>query len=54
MNSCLSLGREKRTEEVIPAKQVTDAALTFQIKQNSDMLERSAYKNVIYNNVNYI
>lgn len=28
MKSCLSFGREKKTVEVIPAKQVTDAALT--------------------------
>ena len=30
MNSCFSLTREKNTDEVIPAKHVTDAALTLQ------------------------
>lgn len=35
--SCLSFGREKKTEEVIPAKQVIDAALTFQRKGKTDL-----------------
>lgn len=30
MKSCFSFGRDEKTEEVIPAKQVTDALLTFQ------------------------
>jgi len=32
MKSCFSLEKQMNTEEVIPAKQVTDAALTFQGK----------------------
>jgi hypothetical protein len=30
MNSCFSFAREKNTEEVIPAKQVIAAVLTYQ------------------------
>ena len=32
MKSCFSLVKEMNTEEVMPAKHVTDAALTFQKK----------------------
>jgi hypothetical protein len=33
MKSCFSSMRDMKTEEVIPAKHVTDAALTFQRKK---------------------
>lgn len=33
MKSCFSFENEMKTEEVIPAKQVTEAALTFKKKE---------------------
>lgn len=33
MKSCFAFGKEKNTEDVIPAKHVTDAALTLQINK---------------------
>lgn len=36
MKSCFSLVKEMKTDEVIPAKHVTDAALTFQEKQKKE------------------
>lgn len=52
MTSCFSLVSEKKTEDVIPAKQVTAAALTCQKKQSSTISDGTTNLNMQNNKRN--